>query len=125
MQRKGYLEPERMSILEQLTGVDLLNDERFAKAWITSRDRLSPRGIPLLKMELAQKGVSKEVVEAALNNREADGETPDELIQARELVERRARQYASLPKEVRDRRVTSFLMRRGFSYGTIKRILDE
>lgn len=118
------MESERLEILNQLEAVDLINDGRFAKSWITSRDRLSPRGTSLLKMELAQKGVAKEVVEQALSERDTGDEPPDELAQATYLVERRERQYAGLPKEVRGRRITSFLLRRGFSFGTIKRILS-
>ena len=124
LQRKGFLEQERLEILEQLEGVDLINDERFARSWITSRDRLSPRGVKLLKMELAQKGIAKEIVAQALSQRETSDEPPDEVAQAKDLVERKERQYAGLPKEVRNRRVTALLLRRGFSFGTIKRILE-
>ena len=125
MQRKGFLPEERTATLDKLVGADLVNDGRFARSWISSRDRLAPRGAALLKMELAQKGIDKEIVEQALYERESADDVPDEFSQAKDLVERRERQYTGLPREVRARRLTSFLLRRGFSYGTIKRILDS
>ena len=76
-------------------------------------------------MELGQKGIDKEIVEQALYERESADDVPDEFSQAKDLVERRERRYTGLPRQVRARRLTSFLLRRGFSYGTIKRILDS
>lgn len=57
-----------------------LDDEQFARTWVESRDRARPRGERALRLELAQKGVSREIIETVLAERVAarghDGSGP-------------------------------------------------
>lgn len=116
---------ERTQVLDELTEAGLIDDARFARAWVNDRDRFSPRGAFLLRQELIKKGLSKEDITAALQQRtEREEEPVDELEQARALVEGRQRLYAHLPAETRNRRLMAFLLRRGFSLDTARRILN-
>ncbi len=57
----------------RLTELGYLDDEAFARAWVESRDRARPRGESALRRELALKGIDREIVDAILAGRSADG----------------------------------------------------
>jgi regulatory protein len=127
--RRGVEEADRQLVITRLTEMDLLNDLRFARAWIHTRDRLAPRGEYLLKMELIKKGIPKEIITEALTERKqnVEDEEQEQLSEeelARNLLASKERAYAHLDSETRKRRLTSLLMRRGFSYETARRILN-
>jgi regulatory protein len=126
MERRRVAPEKRAEVLARLVELDFVNDARFARLWLRSRDNSSPRGEPILRQELLQKGIAKDVIDQALRARRAAivaDEQPTDVTQATELLARKARQYAHLDPETRKRRQTAMLMRRGFSYDVIKRIL--
>lgn len=99
-----------------------VDDYRFAHNWIEYRILHSPSGRLRLRLELRQKGVDDTVIERAL----------DELLPAEreqqlcvDAAVRRARRFRDVPADVRMRRLTSFLTRRGFSYDTIRLALAK
>ena len=60
------------AVLEDLSRQGHLNDADFARAWIGSRLDLRPKGIFLIRRELAEKGVAEAVIDAALDRRVLD-----------------------------------------------------
>jgi regulatory protein len=56
--------------LGRLVTLGYLDDEGFARAWVASRDRARPRGAMALRRELLRKGLGKELVDAALHERD-------------------------------------------------------
>jgi SOS response regulatory protein OraA/RecX len=48
-----------------------LDDDAFARAWVESRDRARPRGERALRLELIQKGIARETIDAVLAERDA------------------------------------------------------
>ena len=54
------------SVLEDLTRQGHLNDADFARAWITSRVDMRPKGMFLIRRELSEKGIDEAVIDAAL-----------------------------------------------------------
>lgn len=125
LQRRG-VEPEEIhAVISGLTEAGLLDDERVACAWVNDRDRFSPRGVFLLRGELIKKGIAKETIDKVLRDRTDRTEDPvDELAQAQAVAASKARLYANLSRETRRRRLGGFLLRRGFSQDTVRRILD-
>jgi len=127
---KHGVEPDlRQETIDKLKEAKLIDDLRFAKAWVHTRDLLSPRGSLVLKQELQQKGISPELIQTVLSERRAAAEEeetdqPTEIEQGRELIRRRQRTYANLDPQTRQRRQISFLQRRGCSYDVIKRIRE-
>lgn len=103
--------------VEQLRASGLLDDEAFAQAWVESRRRASPRGDRLLRYELAQKGVARDVAEAAVSP-EADA-----VRLARAAADKKARALAGEAEPVFVRRLSSFLMRRGFDYDVVAEVV--
>jgi regulatory protein len=128
LKRKETSPEDIDAVLKDLEEHGLIDDRRFAEAWVHTRDKLAPRGKSLLGAELMQKGVDKATIQAVLRDRENQAEDeeddqPTEYDLAKEIVQGRQRVYSNLTDEVRKRRLTALLMRRGFSYDTIRRIL--
>ena len=123
----GYQTGLVESTVTRLIELGYLDDQRYAAAWIASRDRSRPRGSTALRRELRRKGIEPAVIEGALAEREkaTRGEdTPDgseapeqagDLAAAVRLLERRAAALAREP-DLRKRRQKAYglLARNGF-----------
>ncbi|CAN5139296.1 hypothetical protein BH11PAT4_BH11PAT4_2140 [soil metagenome] len=128
LSRRDVAPDEIETVLAELREVGLVDDLRFAKAWIATRDRLSPRGVFVLQQELQLKGIDKATIQQAFllrgeEREEEDG--MDEETRARSVLERKQRQYAHLPPEVMKRRLAGVLLRRGFPTDLVMRILKS
>jgi regulatory protein len=123
LQENGFDEAVIQSVIERLGQIGLVEDKSFAQAWIENRTVFRPRSRRLIGMELRQKGVPDEVVQDALANA-VDDET---------LAYQSAIQYARRLKkfEWQDfrKKLSAYLMRRGFSYeivdSLVRRVWDE
>ena len=109
----------------RLTELGMLDDEAFARAWLDSRDRARPRGEHALRRELGMKGIGREIVDEALEEREAA--TPDaEADAARRLLARHARSLDRIADpRARRQRAYSLLARSGFDSDTATASIAE
>ncbi|MFH1848545.1 MAG: regulatory protein RecX [Candidatus Omnitrophota bacterium] len=110
------------AVMSDLKKQGLLNDLKFSRLWINSRMSSNPRGLPLLKKELKEKGVKKEAIDKIMAD--VKDET-DEFEVVRNLAFRRLAHMGGLDKATAKRRLFNFLKRRGFSFDAIMRALDE
>jgi regulatory protein len=117
LQRKSYEEKIIDQVVEYLKGLDLLDDVAFANYWVEQRETFRPRSRFALGQELRQKGISREVIETAL-------EEIDDTAAARRAVEKRVIRWAGLPEDAFKEKVAGYLQRRGFTYEVIKEILE-
>lgn len=109
----GYSEDQLDALLEDLAGRRLLSDTRYAEVRISTR--AARYGNARLMQELRQQGVSAEDVSEAL------AMAGDELARAHGIW---ARKFGTLPSDASDHaRQTRFLMSRGFSGETVRRVL--
>ena len=108
-------------VLDRLQRSGLINDLDFARAWSTSRMNSKKISKRVLAQELRKKEVSDDLIAIALE--EISGE--DEYAAALQLGQRKARSLANYESEVRERRITSALARKGYNYGIISRVLRE
>lgn len=122
LQRRGVSRATLESVLERLSDAGLIDDIRFARAWVSGRQALRPSGKIRLQRELRQKGVDSETIEQAL--REAFSES-DEYQLALAVARARLRRYRGEAPDVAYRRLAGVLQRRGFSAGAITRTLRE
>jgi len=109
--------------LERLAGQGLLDDDRFARAYAAARLRRG-RGPARIIRDLLTQGVERQRAEAAVAQA-VDEEGIDPRQEARRLAERRAGQLTSLPAPARKRRLTAFLLRRGFGGGEVRALVQE
>jgi len=105
--------------LQRLKKNGYIGDEKFAKEWVENRSTFRPRGRRLMALELRQKGVPGDAIEKAL------AETSDESSLAYQSAVKYARRLAGSDWETFRKRLGAYLMRRGFSYGTIAPILRQ
>lgn len=125
LREKGYTDSRVNSVIEQLTSVKILDDERFAADWARFRDRLRPSGTWLLRQELRDKGIHDKLIATTIDQRETStwfeniGLVWDGRPIERHLAEQVAGQWAKktkrLPEEKRKARVLHALERRGFA----------
>jgi len=109
-EEQGGLVGETISRLRDL---GYINDAEFASWWVEQRIRFRPRGKLLLKSELFEKGVAREVIEDALREYSLE----DEIGWAKKLAEKRR-------DECRER-LAAYLARRGFTWEVVGRVLPR
>lgn len=111
--RKKVDEPVAEQIIERLKGLDLLDDKKFAEAWVANRRLLKATSKRRLQLELQQKHVSRQIIEAVLHEDESDERTV--------LAELVAKKQAKYPDR---QKFTQYLMRQGFRYDDISAVLN-
>ncbi|OGF44358.1 MAG: hypothetical protein A2452_01730 [Candidatus Firestonebacteria bacterium RIFOXYC2_FULL_39_67] len=115
LKRKEYEDNVVSKVIKEAEENGLINDKRYALAYASDRMNFFKSGKNLVRMKLQQKGVEKPLIEAAIESVYKD---VDEYAQALDLGKRRARSYRKLEKQVIARRLTSYIVRRGFSFDT-------
>jgi regulatory protein len=108
-------------VLQRYGEVGLIDDEAFARAWVTSRHHGKGLARRALAGELRRKGVDSDAVNGALD--ELDGETEEQT--ARELVARRLRTERAGNPEATFRRLVGVLARKGYPPGLAFRVVRD
>lgn len=112
LSRAGFGEECTEATISRLREQGMLNDRTFASEWTRSRVESRPRSKRLIEHELRTRGVSSEDVEAATS------ELDDEAT-ARQIASRRARLMAGLDRQTCLRRLSRYLLSRGFTGETV------
>ena len=118
---KGYEASVVEAVVEGLKRCGQLDDEKFARLWVESRMHSNPMGDIVLRRELKEKGVSDSIIEATLTDKAANY---DEYKVAFSMAEERFRQLAKVDRRKALKRLYDFLLRRGFAYDIVQRIID-
>lgn len=100
-------------VLDMLVEKGYVNDLQFAKNWVENRSIYKPRSKKLITWELKNKQIGEEII------REVTGEMLPEEKLAMLAAEKYARRLSGYEKEVFFRRLTGYLIRRGFSFITV------
>ncbi|MDD2920722.1 MAG: RecX family transcriptional regulator [Anaerolineales bacterium] len=98
--------------LARLRKAGLANDNKFAQAWVENRNLFRPRSKRALTVELRQKGLDDEAINASLSN-------VDEEALAYAAAQKRAARFKDLEWVEFRKKISEFLARRGFSYSVI------
>lgn len=109
-------------LIQKLKDLGYLNDEEFARWWIEQRVTFKPAGKRLLNMELRQKGISSEIINQQLNNLAIKQFSEVEL--ARRMVDKKLKSLKHLSGLELKQKLVAALGRRGFSWETIKEVVD-
>ncbi len=119
--RKGFATEAAAAVISDLARLGLLDDERFARLWVRSRLSSRPRSGFLLALELARKGISRNIIDSVLK----DSLGPEsELDSARELARRQAPRYRFDPPDSARRKLTAYLSRRGYRRELIEEAME-
>jgi regulatory protein len=107
----------------RLTELGVLNDEEYARMVVRSQLSRRPAGRRLLSGKLREKGIEQSIADRVLEEMLEDR---DSLADARKLAQQAARSISDRhDREVRVRRITGRLARRGFDFDVIRRVMDE
>jgi regulatory protein len=121
LEREGFSTKTIGTAIEELICSGHIRDQKYAENWIARRQKSNPRGKTLLKRELVDKGIDKEIAEQVI----AKVETEDETKVALQIAQKRVKQYKRLPIHVAKRRLYGFLTRRGFGSETVRHVLEQ
>ena len=107
----------------RLIELQVLDDESYAKMVVRNQLARKPAGRRLLAGKLREKGIHSSVINVVLDEALEDR---DQLEDARRLAQAAARSISDRHEpEVRIRRITGRLARRGFDFDTIRTAIDE
>lgn len=112
LKRKDSPAPLIEQITNKLLRLGLLDDRKFAEAFVHDRRLLRSASTRKLKLELRKKHIANDVIEQVLR----DDET-DERAMLKELIVKK-RQQSKYRAD--DMKLMQYLARQGFSYGDIK-----
>lgn len=107
------------TIIKKLVSTEFLNDTAFIDWWVDSRSSFKPKGKRALIVELKQKGIQNDDIEAYF---ESHGLNEEAL--AREVLRKKERTLRLLDPKLRTKKATELLLRRGFSYDVAKRAIE-
>lgn len=119
LQDAGFESDVVEKTLNRLREGGMVQDQTFARTWIENRSTFRPRSQRFLAYELRQKGVRNEDIETAL----AEASSDDQL--AYQAACRYARRLQGLDRGEFRKKLSAFLGRRGFSFGTINPVVQR
>jgi len=113
------------SIISLLEKNHYLNDREFTLNWVKYRMENRPLGRRSLEYELREKGVDSEIIKDSLD--EVYSGEFDEYDVAVRLAEKKIASLRKVKTEdnIVKRRLFSYLHRKGFSYDTIERVIEN
>jgi regulatory protein len=119
LERNGADPSLSETILNKLSIVGLLDDEKFARSYVNDKQLLRPTSRRKIIMELKKKRIASEIIERVLA--ENSGEMNGDQVALAEVITRKRRQT----KYQDDTKLMQYLARQGFGYGDIKTALQQ
>jgi regulatory protein len=116
LQERGYNKEDIAPVLQKLLEQKFLNDARFAEMFVRSRINKGYGPVRIVA-ELAQRGVTKELIEQQIDNIDWLEHAHD--VQQKRFGKKPAKDFAERAKEMR------FLQYRGFTVEQIRKIYKE
>lgn len=118
LHQRGFDDETVEAVLAGLKEQGLVDDMAFAQFWADNRETFRPRSQWLIKSELRQKGVAREIID------EIGGAVDDED-SAYQAALSKARSLSRSDMESFRRRLSSYLRYRGFGYEVINRTIER
>jgi len=118
---KGFSSTEIETTVLDLMASGLLDDRAFTKSWINYR-LARPFGFRRIIQELKAKGIDREIIEQAVA--EIKGSVSLENV-ALELARRRWQRMPAIDPIKKKKRVSDFLLRRGFDADIVMKVLKQ
>jgi regulatory protein len=111
-------------IIESLKKSKFIDDEEFARRFVEQRTKIKPKANRIIKYELKQKGISRELIDQLFEDKE-ESETAD-FAKALELTERKMRTIHDQSNKFKVKeKLGRYLASKGFDWDTIKDVIDQ
>jgi regulatory protein len=118
LKKAGYGDTVIASVLDRLKIANLVGDADFARIWVENRCIFRPRSKRALVLELHQKGVADSEIQPAICDL-------DETTLALQTAEKYASRCRDLPFDEFRKKMSGYLARRGFDYGTVQEAIQQ
>lgn len=118
----GYEENIIDWVIGELKRLKFIDDVRFAHSYAQIQMITRPMGEYFLKRELQQKGIDAELIEQTI---EKIYKEKDQLSVAFDLAQQRKKRYRNIDEVKAKKRVSDFLLRRGFSWDVVSQVLEQ
>lgn len=118
LKKAGYGDAVIASVLERLKTANLVCDADFARTWVENRCTFRPRSKRVLVLELHQKGVADNEIQSAVSEL-------NEASLALKTAEKYASRCRDLPFDEFRKKMTGYLARRGFGFGTVAEAVQQ
>ena len=102
----------------RLEGVGLIDDAALAETLVRTQRERKGLGHQALVAELRRRHIDQEIIDAAMETDDSGDDAEQE--RANELAAKRARTLSSYDHETAKRRLTGFLMRKGYSSSVVR-----
>lgn len=106
---KGWDAEASRQAVARLKQEGYVDDQVFSHKWVDYRRRTAPRSRLLIMQELQRKGISRAMIQAAV-------ETMDEEALALDCAKRKLRQWLRYDGAEKEQRIVIFLQRKGFPF---------
>lgn len=117
LRKKGFDTETIVAVTARLDQLSLIDDRAFAGAYTTSLARRRPEGKHKTKARLRQKGLSDEIIDETLSS-------SDQQALCLAAAEKKRRTLSG-PPEVIKKKLTTFLINRGFDWDTIRETVKK
>ncbi len=122
LRSRGYDSHITSSTIGYLKSIGLIDDLNYSRLWIRSRAKINPKGSLLLRRELRIKGIAPPTIEKALEESKEFYDEGELLVQ---VAERRAEKLKNLDPISKRRRLSNYLLRRGFPIDEVREITQK
>ena len=117
LKKAGYGDNIIASVMDRLKSANLVCDAEFARTWVENRCIFRPRSKRALVLELHQKGVADSEIQSVVCDL-------DEASLAQRTAEKYAPRCKELPFDEFRKKMSGYLLRRGFGYGTVTEVVQ-
>jgi len=102
-----------------------LNDEHYSQTFVTSKLHRKHTSKKLLQQQLRTKGIPSQIINTSLKAITGEIEIGNAMLIAEKKVNQLSNSHRVATLEMRRRRVGEFLVRKGFSYDIVKKVLRK
>jgi len=121
LKKKKFSEPVIQQVISSFKETNLINDADFTRTWIEYRLK-RPFGLRRIAKELRDKGIDKNLIAENLQSLKG---SYDESQTVEEIVRRLVKKYSKLEPQKARRRISGYLLRRGFAPESIIETLNS
>ena len=121
LKRKNVPEDVMSAVLDRLTDVGLIDDRAYAHLYVRSKIASKKMARMALRFELRKRGVAEVHILDALNQITDDSEVE----MARMLVAKKLTTLDNVSRDVKYRRLSGLLGRKGYSHAIIRHVLAD
>ncbi len=114
-------------VLDKLRNYGYVDDTKFVAWWVEQRNVHRPRGVSILMSELRDKGISAQILKKLLQEEPESvaADSENQLAGAQKIVAKLAVRLTKYPKPDQKQKLIQALLRRGFGYDLVRRVVDE